>query len=401
MKIVVPYNQPWLPVMAVRIATPKEGRPIINSRIVDLKSQFRQGSSSNARVGLIVWFTMTLGLWLINRADAQVNDTTIRRIEPETIATWLAENQVPAVGIGIIENGSLQEAKVYGKQQRNIPATANTIFNVASLTKPVVAMLALILVSRNQWQLDEPLAQYWVDPDVKDSPWHKELTTRHVLSQRSGFVNWRWNHPSKHLTFDVKPGARFGYSGEGFEYLQRTLEAKFNQPLEHMADSVLFKPLNMNDTYFFWNGSVDSSRYAFEHNAQGNRYPTHQRRESSAADDLLTTIGDYGRFSAAVLNGTGLSKAVFQAMITPQAVVDSSKHLFWGLGFELINDLSTGEYALFHGGSDRGVRTAVILLPASKRGLIIFTNGDKGGEVIRKVAAESLKVGKEIAERLK
>ncbi len=55
----------------------------------------------------------------------------------------------------------------------------------------------------------------------------------------------------------------------------------------------------------------------------------------------------------------------------------------------------------FTGGSDRGVRTAVILLPASKRGLIIFTNGDKGGEVIRKVAAESLKVGKEIAERLK
>jgi CubicO group peptidase (beta-lactamase class C family) len=369
--------------------------------MVNLNRKYRQWSKFNARIGLILWLTVTLGLVVINRVDAQVKDRAVGRIPPETIAIWLEENQVPTVGIGIIENGSLQEAKVYGKQQRNIPATANTIFNVASLTKPLVAMLTLILVSRHQWQLDEPLARYWVDPDVKDNPWHKELTTRHVLSQQSGFVNWRWDHPTKHLTFDLKPGSRFGYSGEGFEYLQRALEAKFNQTLEHLADSVLCKPLGMNDTYFYWNGSVDSSRFAFEHNTLGHLYPTHQRTESSAADDLLTTIGDYGRFSAAVLNGTGLSKAVFQEMITPQAVVDSGKHLFWGLGFELINDLSTGEYALFHGGSDRGVRTAVILLPASECGLVIFTNGDKGGEVIRKIAIESLKVGKEIAERLK
>ncbi len=157
----------------------------------------------------------------------------------------------------------------------------------------------------------------------------------------------------------------------------------------------------MNNTRFYWPEPVDTTQFAFEYDAQGKQYEIPPRRDASAADDLLTTVEDYSTFSVSVLKRTGLTKQVFREMSKPQTLVDSDKKLFWGLGWELVQDLSKGEYALYHGDSDRGVRTAVILLPKSSRGLILFTNGDKGGAVIRRMAAESLDVGKEIIERLK
>jgi CubicO group peptidase (beta-lactamase class C family) len=60
-----------------------------------------------------------------------------------------------------------------GELKPGVPAPRNTIFNVASLTKSVVALLALKLVSTGKWSLDEPLDKYWVDPDIKDDPRHK------------------------------------------------------------------------------------------------------------------------------------------------------------------------------------------------------------------------------------
>ncbi len=389
---------PGLSSPAQATARSKEGSPIANAQ--NASSQYRFRPWSRARSALITWLTVPFVVLTLSQTKAQPGRNSIKRISPEQISVWLVENRVPAVGIGIIEEGVLRQAQVYGKHS-STPESATTIFNVASLTKPVVAMLTLILVSRNQWHLDEPLANYWVDGQVKNDPLHKKLTTRHILSQQSGFTNWRWDHPSKKLTFDSTPGTHFGYSGEGFEYLKRALVAKFGKGLEQLTDSILFKPLAMQDTRFYWKEPVDTSRFAYEYDGQGNRYPTLTRTEASAADDLLTTVCDYGHFGVGVLSRKHFSEQVFQEMIKPQAVVNSSKGLYWGLGWELIKDLSNGEYALFHGGSDRGVRTAVILLPASKRGLIVFTNSDTGGEVIRKIAAHSLDVGKEIVERLK
>ena len=86
---------------------------------------------------------------------------------------WLKETKVPAIGIGIIENRKLKYTKVFGELRNNGPnrslsaAPPNTIFQVASLTKPVVVILTLKLVTSGKWNLDEPLANYWVDPDVQ------------------------------------------------------------------------------------------------------------------------------------------------------------------------------------------------------------------------------------------
>ena len=141
------------------------------------------------------------------------------------------------------------------------------------MTKPVTAMLTLKLVEAGQWDLDEPLFHYWIDPDIANDPFHKKLTTRHVLSHQTGFPNWRYAHPTKKLTFNFEPGTEYHYSGEGFVYLARALERKFNKTLQQLADSLLFKPIGMKDTRYCWNKNVDESRFAFGHDSQGNMVP--------------------------------------------------------------------------------------------------------------------------------
>ena len=315
------------------------------------------------------------------------------------IPGWMKETNVPAVGVAVIEEGKLKYIKVFGELKSGRPAPANTIFQVASLTKPIVVMLTLHLVTTGEWKLDEPLANYWVDPDVKNDPRHLKLTTRHVLTHQSGFPNWRSMNASKKLEFTADPGTKVNYSGEGFEYLRRALEKKFNQPLDRLAQKRLFQSYGMKDTRFFWDASMNESRFAVAHNKEAKPYDIYKNTSANAADLLLTTVEDYGKFAVNVLSGKGLSKSVFDDMIRPQATYPSGKNLFFGLGWMIMPDLSNGEYALLHTGNDPGVSTVVVLFPKSRRGLIVFTNGDNGTQVWTKILAEAFEVGKEMLGR--
>ncbi|PKP14857.1 MAG: hypothetical protein CVU07_12735 [Bacteroidetes bacterium HGW-Bacteroidetes-23] len=98
------------------------------------------------------------------------------------IEKWLKESKVPTLGIGVIENGELQQVKMFGEITKGVSAPYNTIFNVASLTKPVTAIVALKLVSLGKWNLDEPIYKYWTDTDIASDPRNKKLTTRLILS---------------------------------------------------------------------------------------------------------------------------------------------------------------------------------------------------------------------------
>ena len=303
----------------------------------------------------------------------------------DSIQALMKEHHVPALGIAVMKEGKLEFTKVYGVLSGIEAAPYNTIFNVASLTKPIVTMLTLKLVSAGKWNLDEPLYHYWVDPDVKSDPFSQKLTTRHVLSHQTGFVNWRWLHPTGKLHFDFEPGTpgKFQYSGEGFEYLKKALENKFRLSLDRLCDSLLFGPLRMKDSRLTWNSAVES-RFAKWHDKEGaNSYEIYKRKSPSAADDLLTTVEDYSRFGLAVLNGFDLPQTLFAQMVTPAAPI--SKNSSMGLGWELFKDLPGGEYAMLHTGSDKGVKTLILLFPNAKEGLVVFTNSDNGSQLYQRL----------------
>lgn len=312
------------------------------------------------------------------------NTTTEKSIfdNDAAIEKWLQENRIPTLGLGIIENGKLKQVKVFGEITKGISAPYNTIFNVASLTKPVTAMVALKLISLGKWNLDEPVYKYWTDPDIAKDPQNKKLTTRIILSHQTGFPNWRYMNADKKLNFQFEVGTKYQYSGEGMEYLRKALEKKFNKSLQQLADELIFQPLKMADTRYVWNNKVDTTRLAIGYDKNGKAYETFKNKTPNAADDLLTTIEDYGKFIVGVMNGDGLTKKVFEEMTSNQVASTKGKH--FGLGLE-IYDLGNGEIALSHGGSDNGVQTIFFLLPQTKQGLLIFTNSDTGGSVYEKL----------------
>ena len=348
----------------------------------------------------INWIITVLIIALSNNYVWAQLSTLVSANFQEEIEQLMHEKNVPALAIGTIVDGELSQLKVFGKLQfktstsdsttfsskSNNPAPDNAIFNIASLSKPISAYLTLTLASNGNWDLDEPLCHYWVDPDIKDDPYLEKLTTRIVLTQRTGFDNWRWNNESGKLTFNFEPGTEIKYSGEGFEYMRRAIEHKFNQPWEELADSLLFKPFGMKDTRFLWDDDFHKYRYAIEHDKEGLRYFYKQRTENAIASDrVLTTIGDYCIFVENILKATGLTEEVYNDMIRPQAIVKEG--VSYGLCWYIMQNYDKGEAALTHTGYDPGVCTKVVILPKSKRAIIMFANGDNGFDLMESVEA--------------
>lgn len=294
----------------------------------------------------------------------------------ESVEAWLKLNNVPALAVGLIDHGQLQQVKVYGELDKGRAAAVNSIFNVASLTKTVTTMITLKLVTEGKWNLDEPLYAYWTDPEVKDDPRSKIITTRHILTQQSGFPNWRWELTDKKLAFQFDPGTKYEYSGEGFQYLTRALEIKFHKTLGELADELIFKPLGMTDSHLTWDSSMDESRFAVQHDVNGNPLPIDKNKVSNGADQLKTTIADYGKFLISVMNHEGISKDVATQMITHNTLTKTGR--FIGLGWFIYDLLGDGEYAISHGGDDPGAHSICFLLPKSGKGIIIFTNSENG-----------------------
>ena len=332
-------------------------------------------------------------LAISNTVFAQ-QDTIVKSLLRD-VPVWMAQNNVPCTGVGLIENGHIKWIKNFGNLKEGHPAPANTLFNVASQTKPVTAMLVMKLVQAGLWNLDEPLSHYWIDPDIADSPYLNKLTTRIVLSHQTGFPNWRTNNGGTKLQFNFEPGTSFGYSGEGFEYLRHAIENKFKQSLNVLMDKYLFMPQGLKNMQY-WSQNLDTGRFAMWHNGKGKRYDISIKTSVSAADDLITTVEDYCKLGIYTMNGLGLTDTLFADMTHEQVKV--KENYYRALGWGLVKGLPNGEYALEHGGSDMGVRTMAIFLPKSKSGIVVMTNADNGTFVIDQVIRRALPYAARIQE---
>lgn len=321
------------------------------------------------------------------------HDPVIEKPKNE-IEKLLKDNNVPALGIGIIENGKLTKVEVYGTLDKQTTAPYNTIFKVASLTKPIFALTVLKLIDKGLLDLDEPLYKYWIDPDIKNDERYKKLTPKLVLSHQTGFPNWRYMKETNKLAFEFDPGTNYQYSGEGFEYLRKAIENKLGKSIEELAKELLFNPLKMSDTHFWWDTEMDETRYAQNFDEKGEKIKTEKYYEANAAANLLTTVEDYGKFLEYVLNGAELSKNLYQEMIKHQ--VKLKENDFFGLSWEILTDFNNNEFALIHTGKDPGVSTLAIWFPKSRNGYLIFLNGDNLDKIYEELLTKRLYLGNEL-----
>ena len=134
--------------------------------------------------------------------------------------------KIPGMSIAFINHGEVVHHRVmgYASKEQELPVTNTTIFEAASLSKPVFAYFVMKYVDEGKLDLDKPLYEYLPYEDIAYDERYKQITARMVLSHSSGFPNWRNNHPENKLFIKFDPGTDYMYSGEGYMYLSKVLK---------------------------------------------------------------------------------------------------------------------------------------------------------------------------------
>jgi CubicO group peptidase (beta-lactamase class C family) len=310
---------------------------------------------------------ITLDAPLVARPLAGELDTLMPKL--------LAEYNVRATQVAIIDKGRITTSRAWGVDRADQPATKDTVFRVASITKMVTTMTVLNLVEQGKWDLDQPLTKYWTDPDLADDVRSQRITTRLVLQHRTGLPNWR----DGKLKFDFDPGERNQYSGEGFEWLRRSLEKATGEKMEALATRLVFEPANMKSTTYMWPAWVPP-RYSGEYT--GETFVGYVNEpEANGAADLMSTADDLARFGIWVMNGGGLSKKLWHEVEDTSANASGAApgDKVRGLGWVVTWDGAQRDtLVIHHGGGQSGIATELFLVPGQKRGLVVLTNGSSG-----------------------
>jgi len=331
-----------------------------------------------------------------SRPRATLNNVVVTRLE-QAIPQLMTEADIPGLSIALIRDSKVIWTHGFGVTNSETKARVNdnTVFEAASLTKPVFAYAVLKLVDNGKLDLDTPLVKYLPGRyDVGDDPRLDQMTARHVLSHTTGFPNWR-PRGDKTLKMYFTPGDRFSYSGEGFVYLSKVVEQITGESQEAFIKRTVLDPLDMTSSDVVWRNEYESLK-TFTHDWVGGVSGRGKPDKPNAAASLQTTANDYAKFVIAILKGTGLKPATARLMLTPQASVTlagafslnapdakRSPAVSWGLGWGL--EKTEDKIAFWHWGDNGDTKAFVLAIPKQKTGLVMFANSANGLSIINEL----------------
>ena len=320
---------------------------------------------------------------------------------------------VPGLSVAVIDQWELDWARGYGfTEVGGAPVTRDTLFQAASLSKPVAAAAALRLVQQGRLELDADVNRFLTSWTVPEHPYvtSHPVTLRGLLSHSagltvSGFEGYAVDTPlptlrqvlngeppanSAPISVDRMPGSSFRYSGGGYTVLQQLLINALDAPFPTLMHELVLAPLEMTHSTFEQPLPPQSAANAATgHHADGT--PINGRWHvypELAAAGLWTTPSDYARFATALLCA-GSSRPsqlpepeVARMMVTPQVE---------GFGLGLGLDGTGAALRFSHGGGNAGFCCFVVGFPVLGKGAVVMTNGDSGftlaQELVRSIAA--------------
>jgi CubicO group peptidase (beta-lactamase class C family) len=283
------------------------------------------------------------------------------------------------------------------------PADESSIFQAASLSKPIFAYIVMKMVDRGEIDLDTPICQYTDMDRFEDKEMAAIITPRMVLKHTTGLPNWAagpssdaW--PTSVIRFKYPANSCFSYSGEGFSYLQRAVEAIRGVSLNEIAREEVFEPLKMNSTSYGWLPQYDSIALDGFNRAAENRGQGRHPRENSAYT-LRTNATEYTLFLRALMEGKGLSAASHAEMLAPQVHAiryadnhrDCDSTVWWALGLGAIySDTTAAEKVAdpryyYHWGDNGNFKALFVFRPENRRGIVYFTNSANGHDMVTSV----------------
>ena len=346
--------------------------------------------------------------------------------------------RVPAIGMAVVERGEVVWSRNLGvlNAETRTPVADDTLFEDASLSKPVFAYLVLQLADQGVIGLDAPLVRYRRMAYLAEHPWVDLVTARDVLRHSTGMPNWRKDPANEKLAPAVKPGMRIDYSGEAIFWLQLVVETLTDESLDESMQRLLFGPAGMRDSSYTWSADL-AARSVYGHRAvedEGSGMSPQMLRDTwnaaqtvadrwgkplsawryedavralpevqaitpkglvnwpgdilaNAAASLRTTPTDYARFMALMVRtpraSWQITDATRTAMLTRQIDVPGR----WtdkGLGWNL--EATPRGPVFYHSGSNGGIFKNFALGDArGQRALVALTNGGSGNVLYRRV----------------
>lgn len=336
--------------------------------------------------------------------------------------------KVPGVSIAVIDNGVIAWARGYGVREAGTekPVTTDTLFQAASISKPVAAAVALRLVEQGSLELDEDVnrkLRSWKLPE-NELTGGKKVSLRSLLSHRAGLTDYagfrdaapnqplptlreiletgKWTPAPIRVGFE--PGSRFAYSGGGYCLMEQLLEDVSGKPFPVLAHELVLKPLEMVNSSFDQNLSPERRlQAAIGHQLNGKKLPRNWNLyPATSAAGMWTTPSDLARFAIELQKGkTGshrsiLLPATINEMLSTQGPENDrdskviaikegiAEHppASWGLGVGLIGRPPT---RFFHGGINPGYQCEMQACLSGGQGAVIMTNGDQGWRLAREI----------------
>jgi len=275
---------------------------------------------------------------LATAAQAQPDGWTDAEIAEldASIQQMMAEEEVVGLAYALIDQGEVEHVAAFGCRNRENawPLQTDTVMYGASLTKAAFAYYVLMLVDDGLLDLDASIADYLPRPlpeytqgdddwsDLADQPQWRDLTPRIILSNGTGFANFRWLEEDRRLQFHFAPGERQTYSAEGFYILQHVIEEGLGLDLKDDMQRRIFDRFGMENTSMQWRPDFRGN-LADGYAMDGSFEPHDERSNVSAAGSMDTTIADQARMWAGFISGEGLSEAARAEFVAPSQTIRS------------------------------------------------------------------------------
>jgi CubicO group peptidase (beta-lactamase class C family) len=336
---------------------------------------------------------------------------------PNTATIWdrMKQYRVPGISIAVINGFEIEWEEGYGVKEigGTEPVTPDTLFQAASISKPVAAVAALYYVEKGILSLDEDVNIRLRSWKVPENQWTRKdkVTLRGLLSHTAGMtvsgfpgyeagkelpsllqiLNGRKPANTPPIRVDIEVGSQYRYSGGGYTVLQQLLVDVMGRPFPQILQGVVLLKLDMGRSTYeqplppAWAGAAASG-----HRPDGSVVPGrwHTYPEMAAAG-LWTTPYDLAQFAREIMlakegkSDRVLSHVMVEMMLTP--VKEG-----YGLGFILKG--SGQDFQFSHSGGNEGFRCYLMAYPERGQGAVIMTNSDLGSnltpEILRSLSVE-------------
>lgn len=306
----------------------------------------------------------------------------------DLIRAEMEKRHIPGLSLAVVHKGKVVKAQGYGfaNLEHRAPATPDTVFQLASVTKQFTATAVMQLVEAGKIQLDDKVSQHLTD---LPAAW-KDVTVRQLLNHTSGIKSYtaipnfaqqlRKDFTPTELLglvkdspMDFAPGSKYQYNNTGYFLLGLLIEKVSGKTYGTFLSERIFEPLGMNNT------RVNDLTVVIPNRASGYTLSGQTIRNGEyvsptqpyAAGALVSTIQDMVRWNSALDTEKLLKRSSMEQMLTPTRLSDG-KTQGYGFGWQL--GVLRGHKQMAHGGGIPGFSTYILRLPDDALSVIVLCN---------------------------